>query len=42
MRSPFKFDLADGSVIGVKGARLEVLQATNTGLTYKVISHFPR
>lgn len=38
----FKFDLADGSVIGVKGARLEVLQATNTGLTYKVISHFPR
>lgn len=38
----FKFDLSEGNVIGIKGARIEVIQATNTGITYKVLSHFPR
>lgn len=38
----FKFDLGESSVIGIKGARIEVLQATNTGITYKVLGHFPR
>lgn len=38
----FKFDLNDSNVIGIKGARIEVIKANNTGITYKVISHFPR
>lgn len=38
----FKFDLGESNVIGIKGARIEVISATNTGLTYKVLSHFPR
>jgi hypothetical protein len=38
----FKFDLGEGNVIGIKGARIEVIQATNTGITYKVLAHFPR
>lgn len=37
----FKFDLSESNLIGVKGARIEVIEATNTGITYKVISHFP-
>jgi hypothetical protein len=38
----FKFDLGASSIVGMKGARIEVIKATNTGITYKVISHFPR
>lgn len=38
----FKFDMREGPVIGVKGARIEVLEATNTGIEYKVVAHFPR
>jgi hypothetical protein len=38
----FKFDLGDSKVIGIKGARIEVIEANNTGITYKVIAHFPR
>lgn len=38
----FKFDLSESNIIGMKGARIEVIQANNTGITYKVISHFPR
>ncbi|WP_162040630.1 hypothetical protein [Undibacterium sp. YM2] len=38
----FKFDLAESQVIGIKGARLEVVKANNTGITYKVLAHFPR
>lgn len=38
----FKFDMNEGRVIGVKGARIEVLKATNTGINYKVLAHFPR
>lgn len=32
-----KYDLAQGSTIGYKGSRFEVIKATNTELTYKVI-----
>ena len=38
----FKFDLGESNIIGIKGARIEVIQANNTGITYKVLSHFPR
>lgn len=34
------YDLSDSKIIGYKGARLEVLNATNTELTYKVIAGF--
>lgn len=32
-----KYDLAQGNAIGYKGARFEVIKASNTELTYKVI-----
>lgn len=32
-----KYDLGEGFVIGYKGARFEVIKATNTGITYKVL-----
>lgn len=32
-----KYDLSQGKEIGYKGARLEVIKATNTELTYKVL-----
>jgi len=35
-----EYDLSDGSEIGYAGARIEVLSATNTEITYKVLSHF--
>lgn len=38
----FNFDLAQGNSIGVKGARIKVVEATNTGITYEVVAHFPR
>lgn len=45
MRVPFnqeiQYDLADGTVIGFKGVRIEVLDATNTKIKYKVLSTFP-
>jgi hypothetical protein len=34
-----KYDLSEGRIVGFKGARFEVIKATNTGLTYKAISH---
>jgi hypothetical protein len=34
-----KYDLAEGRVIGFKGARFEVMNATNTGIKYKVLRH---
>lgn len=34
------FDLSDGPVVGVKGARIEVLQATNTSITYRLVQPF--
>lgn len=35
------YDLNDGSEIGFKGVRIEVLEATNTKITYKVLASFP-
>ena len=32
-----KYDLSQGKEIGFKGARFEVIKATNTGITYKVL-----
>lgn len=37
----FKFNLTENTVIGVKGARIEVISANNTGITYKVSAPFP-
>jgi hypothetical protein len=34
------YDLSESTVLGYKGARLEVLKATNTEITYKVIAGF--
>lgn len=34
------YDLSESKVLGYKGARLEVISATNTQLVYKVISGF--
>ena len=32
-----KYDLGEGSIIGYKGSRFEVIKATNTGIIYKVL-----
>lgn len=34
-----KYDLAIDKIVGYKGARFEVMSATNTELTYKVLAH---
>jgi len=36
-----QYDLGDAAEIGSKDARLEILSATNTELTYRVLSTFP-
>ena len=45
MRPPFsqdvQYDINDSNIIGFRGARIEVLEASNTNLTYRVISSFP-
>ena len=35
-----EYDLSESAIVGYKGARLEIVKATNTELTYKVISGF--
>lgn len=35
-----EYDLSESNVIGYKGARLEVLEATNQSIRYKVLSNF--
>jgi hypothetical protein len=35
-----EYDLNDGNVIGYKGAKLEVLSASNTEIKYKVLKNF--
>ena len=44
-RPPFsqdvQYDLKDGTTIGFKGARIEIVEASNTQLTYRVVSSFP-
>lgn len=34
------YDLSDSKILGYKGARIEVLNASNTEITYKVLSDF--
>ncbi len=34
------FDLAEGAVIGAKGARVEVFEATNTSIRYRLLQPF--
>lgn len=36
-----QYDLASDSTIGFKGVRVEVIEATNTRLTYRVLKSFP-
>ena len=36
-----QYDLGEDSVIGFKGVRIEVVEATNRLLTYKVLTSFP-
>ena len=37
-----EYDLRESSVIGYKGARIEVVEATNEHIKYKVIQNFSR
>ncbi|EKE75204.1 hypothetical protein [Gallaecimonas xiamenensis] len=34
------YDLSDSKIIGYKGAEIEVIEATNTSIKYKLIKHF--
>lgn len=34
------YDLSESKIVGYKGARLEVIDATNTAITYKVLANF--
>lgn len=34
------YDLSEGNIIGYKGSQIEVIEATNKKITYKVISNF--
>lgn len=36
-----EYDLSESNVIGYKGALLEVINASNTSITYKLIKNFP-
>lgn len=36
------YDLSESSIVGYKGVRLEVVKATNTELTYRVLSGFTK
>lgn len=36
------YDLSDGNTVGYKGARIEVLNATNNRIEYRVARHFDR
>jgi hypothetical protein len=36
----FQIDITDSSAFGLRGARVEVIEATNSRLTYRVISSF--
>lgn len=44
-RPPFsqdiQYDLKDGMTVGFKGARIQIVDASNTKLTYRVLSSFP-
>ncbi|WP_157084893.1 hypothetical protein [Hydrogenophaga palleronii] len=46
MRAPFtqeiQYDLSEGSVIGFKGARLEIISSTNRSIEYRVLNSFKK
>lgn len=35
-----EYDLADSNIVGYKNAKIEVIEASNTSITYKVLSNF--
>jgi hypothetical protein len=35
-----QYDLGEGKVVGFKSARIEIIDATNTAITYRVLAHF--
>ncbi len=45
LRAPFsqevQYDLKEASTIGFKGVRIQIIDATNTRLKYRVLSSFP-
>ena len=45
IRAPFnqevQYDLNEGKIIGFKGVRIEIIEATNIQLKYKVLKSFP-
>jgi hypothetical protein len=41
LSTEFQIDLSEGPVFGFRGARIEVLEAANSSLKYRVISPFP-
>jgi hypothetical protein len=36
-----QYDLDEGDVIGFKGARIQIVEASNRTIQYKVLAHFP-
>lgn len=36
-----EYDLADGNIIGFNGMEIEILEATNTNLAYRMLKNFP-
>ena len=44
IRNPFtqqiQYDLTEGNMVGFKEARIEVLEASNTRIKYRVLRHF--
>jgi hypothetical protein len=36
-----QYDLRDGKILGFKGARIEIIEANNRFLKYRVIASFP-
>lgn len=39
-RNEVEYDLSESSIIGYRGARLEIIEATNQNIKYRVISNF--
>ena len=37
-----QYDLDEGNIVGFKGARLEIIEASNRSITYKLLSHFDK
>lgn len=37
-----QYDLNDGNIIGFKGLRIEVIEATNTKISYKILNNFSK